>query len=297
MQLITKQVPMDFNLFLFGDDHEGSVLRHDEGWEKLVDMMLHKYDGCKNNIGVDHGDIVEAIPNSDPRYFDLAEKDKILDQIDNAVKNRERIKNLLAVIMDGNHPDKYWRYGNITKKICERLGVPYGTRSAHITYRKKNGSTMFRHYAVHGYRSITSTADDPIRQLSNMQLILKRHLKNKFADCALMSKGHTHKLIVSRPSERLYMTATNRIHQNYTDYDIAARYIHPDHRWYVNTGSFLRQFALGWSGYGEVAEYDPLELGFAIAKIRDGQIIDIERIVLETPKNQHADVDGREENQ
>ena len=31
MKLLKQIVPPDFNLFLYGDDHEGSVLRHKEG--------------------------------------------------------------------------------------------------------------------------------------------------------------------------------------------------------------------------------------------------------------------------
>ena len=211
MERINKIVQRDHNLFLFGDDHEGTALRHDEGWEILIDMINTSYDGCKNNYAVDHGDIIEAIPHTDPRYDQITEKDKILQQIDNAVANREKIRDRLIVILDGNHPRKYWCFGNITKQVCDRLGVPYGTYSSHITYRTQKGNVLYRHYATHGAKSISSTADDPIRRDSNQKLILKRHLKEKFGDCVLMSKGHTHKLIIAKPEKKLYLTVKDMI--------------------------------------------------------------------------------------
>jgi hypothetical protein len=53
MQIIEKVVPLNFNLFLFGDDHMGTPFRHNSGWEQMVDMMSGEYAGCKNNYGVE----------------------------------------------------------------------------------------------------------------------------------------------------------------------------------------------------------------------------------------------------
>jgi len=284
MRILEKVVPNNFNLFLFGDDHEGTILRHDEGWDMLVDMMQSTYDGCNYNFGVDHGDVVEAIPSDDARWYDVTNSTKVLEQTKAAVNHREKIKKKLVTILDGNHPQKYWRFGAITAQICKDLDVPFGTWSAHITYKTKKGNIILRHFATHGRKFIGSTADDPVRRLSNMKLQLKRHLKEKFADCALMTKGHTHKLLIAEPTKTLYLTGESSIKQHYTSYNPAGGYIHPDHRWYVNTGSFLRLYGLGFDGYAERAGYDPMELGFAVARIRDRQIVGIDKIVLKTPK-------------
>ena len=54
--------------------------------------------------------------------------------------------------------------------------------------------------------------------------------------------------------------------------------IHPDHRWYVNTGSFLRLYGdMGVSGYAEMAWYDPIMLGFSVAKVRDRELVGVEK--------------------
>jgi len=59
-------------------------------------------------------------------------------------------------------------------------------------------------------------------------------------------------------------------------------FIHPDLRWYVNTGSFYKLYADGKnvSGYAERAGYDPNELGYVVVRVKDGIINDVERVVI-----------------
>lgn len=114
-----------------------------------------------------------------------------------------------------------------------------------------------------------------------MELIIKRHLKFKAGDCITMSKGHTHKLIVCQPKSELYLVDDgHEIVQKYTKSDKTGGYIHPDHRWYINTGSFLKLYGDGVSGYGELFEYDPIELGVAVIMVRNQKIDGVRRIVL-----------------
>ena len=296
MRIITKRLPVDHNLFLFGDDHEGTILRYDKGWNKFIDMLHSPWGGlpANHNFAIDHGDFMEAIMIDDPRYDIATVKDPIpMVQLENAVKNRAMIRDRLLFILEGNHPLKLWKFGALTEILCDRLKVPYGTWSAKLVVQDRKGRLMYKSYHTHGRKQITSTADDPKRRETNKQLILKRHLKFKAGDCALLAKGHTHKLLVCKPESELYMTDDGKqVQQNYTleNFRHDAPFIHPDHRWYVNTGSFLRLFAdpierpglptKYVSGYGEIAEYDPIELGFAVAEIRDRKIVDVKKVVL-----------------
>jgi len=283
MKLIKFSVPNNFNLFQFGDDHEGTCLRHKEGWEQLVDMMNSPYGGLKAdcNFGVDHGDIVEAIAVDDKRYDEDTTSLKVSKQEDQAVINREKIKDKLVCIMEGNHPRKLKNYREITKEVCKKLGVNFGTWSAKITYYSGN-SFYFKQFATHGSRTISSTADDPLRAESNMRLILKRLLKNKFGDCLLMSMGHSHKLIVTPPINALYMADDGKeIKQHYTQRKLGrSEYIHPDHRWYINTGAFYKLYEDGKTSYAEIAGYDPIELGFCVVRYRDGDIEGIDKVTI-----------------
>ena len=105
MQLIKQQVPKNFNLFLYGDDHEGTVLRHKEGWDKLVDMLNSNYgdlpDSC--NFAVDHGDIIEAITTDDPRYDESTTSLNVTKQIYQAIENRQQIKDKIVCILSCIH--------------------------------------------------------------------------------------------------------------------------------------------------------------------------------------------------
>lgn len=282
MKLLTKQLENDHNIFHFGDFHDGSVLSSKHGWDKLVDMINSEYEGCSNNYGIEGGDDIEAIMVDDKRF----DPEKLtqplpLEQIDRAIELRQPIKGKLLCKLMGNHERKLWRFGDITEAICKKLEVDYGTYTSKITIKDKRGKLMYKIYETHGFRNITSTADDPKRRHTNMQLILKRQLKFKAGDCAVMVKHHTHKLLVCKPEADLYLTDDgNNIKQAYTEYGQKESYIHPDARWYGNAGSFLKLYGKGMSGYAEIMEYDPVELGWLILRIRNRKIVGLDPIKL-----------------
>lgn len=282
MKLITKQLPSEHNIFMFGDVHDGSVLSSEKGWNKLITMMNSEYEGCSNNFGIDGGDMMEAILADDPRFSPEKLTEPLpLRQMDRAIAKRKSIKDKLLLILDGNHERKLWRFGDITAKVCEELGVDYGTFTVKLTIQDTRGKLMYKIYETHGMRSISSTADDPKRRYTNMELILKRHLKFKAGDCAVMVKHHTHKLLVSSPASELYLVDDGKkITQQYTGWGQNESYIHPDARWYGNAGSFLKLYGEDTSGYGELFEFDPVELGFLVLRCRDKRIVSLDKVRL-----------------
>jgi len=281
----TRKAWNNFNLFLLGDDHEGNTLRHDDGWGQMLGMVLSEYDGIPPNRNrvIHHGDIMECITRTDKRYSPETTKGLPLEQFKAAKYNLGPIAGNIDALLQANHDHRLDEYGRFVMELCEDLDIPFGTWSCHLNWRDSKDRLLFNTYHTHGRRMITSSADDPDRQLTNMNLTLKRQLKFKFGDCAIMCKGHTHKLLIRKPQGVLALKGgEDRILQGYTtDYiDYTAPYIHPDFRWYVNTGSFLKLFGDDTTGYAERGEYDPIELGFAVAKIRERQIVDIEKVVL-----------------
>ena len=282
MKLIEKQLPSSHNLFHFGDVHKGSVLSSGHGWQKLVDMMGLDYKGCANNYGADGGDMIEAIMVDDRRFSPEKFTEPLpLAQMESVVKDRQSIKDKLLYILMGNHERALWRFGDLTEEVCKKLGVEYGTWTTKLTVMDNKGELMYKVFDTHGYRSITSTADDPIRRRTNMELILKRQLKRKAGDCAVMIKHHVHKLIVCKPESDLYLTDDGKkIKQEYTTCGQNESYIHPDARWYGCAGSFLKLYGKNISGYAEIAEYDPTELGWLILVVRDKKIVSLDPICL-----------------
>uniref|UniRef100_A0A6M3JIU4 Calcineurin-like phosphoesterase domain-containing protein n=1 Tax=viral metagenome TaxID=1070528 RepID=A0A6M3JIU4_9ZZZZ len=283
MKLITVHLPDDHNIFFFGDAHHDSPMSSDDGWDILGNMMHSEYDGCRNNYGAEGGDDIEAINPDDKRYSEELRNTPLpLLQMRNAVAKREPIKDLLLYKLQGNHEQHHWAFGDIMADMCETLEVPYGTWTTKMSVTDKRGNLMYKTYDTHGRKQVTSTADDPKRRKVNMQLTLKRHLKFKAGDCAVMIKHHTHKLLVCKPESELYLTDDGeRINQHYTGWGQTESYIHPDSRWYGNAGAFLKLYGDGISGYAERAEYDPVELGFLILKVRDRKIVSLDPIYLQ----------------
>lgn len=282
LRLITKQLPNNHNIFFFGDKHEGSVLSSRKGWRILINMMHSEYEGCSNNYGCEGGDDLEAITVDDRRFSREKLTEPLpIEQANQAVEIRQPIKGMMLYKLLGNHCRILWKFGDLMADMCRRLGVDYGTYSCKLTVVDKNGDLMYKVFDTHGFKSINSTADDPIRRETNMKLILKRHLKHKAGDCAVMIKHHVHKLLVCRPKPELYLVDDGkRIKQAYTEYGQAESYIHPDARWYGCAGSFLKLYGNGVSGYAEIAEYDPVELGFLILQVRNKKIVSLDPIYL-----------------
>lgn len=297
MEIIRKVVPNNFNIFLCGDQHIGSVLSSKKLWDQFVEMVNSEFDGIKpeHNYVVDHGDALEAIDVTDIRFdftsgeetedgtpvFDVNDS-LILRQSKKAIKDRAPIKNNIITILKGNHDHKWLRYGNFVKDvICNDLDVKYGTFSCVIEYMDQGERILFKHYAHHGYGTIRSIAHPAKRRATNKKISLLQKFDSKFGDCLLNSMGHTHQLIICDPEPLLYVTTRDgKIHHEYTKPDKVIGYIEPNHRWYVNTGSFLKTYGLGFDGYGERAGYDPIDLGFAIVKVRNRRVEDIVKVHL-----------------
>ena len=286
MEFVKRYVPANFNIFYFGDIHIGTLLHNATGFRKFIDLAKSPYDGVSHNVLIGMGDYIEAIDHSDKR-FDVRSVDlgKIRPdmQIDHFQELVEPIKSKIVVLLDGNHEYKLIKYFPYVQRMCTKLQVPYGTFSSVVSFfwRPKKGpeQLLFKTYVTHGNGSIKTTADDPERQEANLNLSLKRKLKHKAGDCVIMAMGHTHKLLVVRPKKTLYLTSNGeRLKQNYTGSNQSDEYIPADMRWYLNTGSFLRTYMRGISGYAERAMYDPAVLGCTVAKIRNTKVVDCEKL-------------------
>ena len=55
-------------------------------------------------------------------------------------------------------------------------------------------------------------------------------------------------------------------------------YIEPNHRYYVNTGTFLKTYGLGVDGYGERRGYDSIERGWVVVMVRDGKLTEVRKV-------------------
>ena len=269
MQIINSTIPSDCDLALCGDTHEGTILQYEDGIEKFVDWV--RSDPCRRWIHL--GDWIEAITTDDKRYDDCHKRDKPGKQRDAIIEKFLPIAEQGLGGLDGNHDRKLHRVFNIAEEICKSLHIPFGTFTAKFCLSDAHGF-MFKLFVAHGFGRLTSNAKDSEQRLANMKAALKVRLRFKAADCLVMAMGHTHKLFVVEPTGELYLADDgDTIKQHYLSAgDPTAQYIHPDQRWYANTGSFLKLYGEGVSGYGELAGYDPIEMGYVVIEIRDRKV-------------------------
>lgn len=280
MQLFTKALPDKCNLFLASDFHVGSILTDYDRINRLIAMVKEK----ATNRLIILGDLAESIAVDDKRFDGETADLNLITPMRQYVRVTDLLRPVAKQILyinDGNHDYKLSQHVNFIRDVvCKELGVPYGTYSSKLSVTDSKGNFRFKIFTTHGYGNVSSIADDPIRRKANMKLSLKRKLAGKAADCVLMAMGHTHKLLISRPEKSLYLTDNGEhVKQRYTSSPQDAAYIPDSLRWYCNTGSFLKLFALGASGYAERFGYDPVELGAIRIEI-DGGIVDVTKVLM-----------------
>jgi len=280
MELIHHSLPPDTNLYLSGDWHFGNALQHLNGFREMRERVMED----KKAFLFGMGDVADAITYKDKRYRPETVQGNVIQQYKKAQKELQPIadaKKLLG-ILEGNHDTKIEDVGSILKEyLCPDLKVPYGNTVSKLLIKNKSGKVQMRVFLTHMIKSINSTADDVRRRKTNMELILKRRLRELAGDSILLAAAHSHRLLVCDPVTVLYLYDDGKdIKQGYFKNADSTRYIHPDHRYYVNTGSFLKNQAIGISSYTERGTFDPVELGYIVARIRDYKLVGCERIVV-----------------
>ena len=284
MNLITKELPLTHNLYLFGDSHEGSILKDKKGYAETIETIMEDPVG----YAVHMGDLAEAITIDDKRYSAESvdtRADVPLLQYKNAMKELKPLAdaNKLLAILAGNHDLTLAKYGNFVRDmVCSFLKVNYGTFTCKLSITNDN-ARQYKLFLTHGFGSISSRADDEIRAKATKLLSLKKKLYRKAGDCEISAMGHAHQLLTVKPSELLYLTDDgNKIHQNYTSafYGGIEGYIPNEMKWYACTGSFYRLYEEGISGYAERFGLDPNELGYIKVIVEDGYIQDLVEVVV-----------------
>jgi len=293
MKLLKKsEMPADYDLVVFGDNQAGNTLSHVDGYQDCLDFIMSAPRTIPR-YAVHMGDLCEGYFIDDPRYSPeilKASPNECYEDQGRLLLPLVRKQRLLTILL-GNQDFKLLRtWGNPIRDLCEQLREKagskakwpqYGAFACKIEFADKHG-LQFKGYFTHGKKPIGSVAEDPITQLANMHRQLKRLLYKKAGDALLMGRAHTHKLLVAAPQPLLYMTTTKdgKLKQRYTQ-PLSADYIGPELRFYASTGSFLKGQGEGdLVSYVEAADYDPVELGFIVAEVRDRKLQNVRKVVL-----------------
>ena len=247
----TTQLPMnkglvltaneDFDLYLASDFHAGNESCYYAGLKQMVD------DIAANPIGraIFEGDLMEVTP---PGHHDGGRNsDSFIDgQIIRTSAALKPIKKKIDLIIGGNHGKPRLSKVQIDPDliVCATLGVAYSTVPKVTQYVTPKGRVKV--CTGHG----KAVSQNPLAEV--------RKLRTIYPNCQLYSLGHDHSLMAE--------------HDGAMEYDDEGDE-HWSPVWLCRSGSFLR-----YAEYARYGMYAPKATGYLIARIRGGQIVDVDPV-------------------
>jgi hypothetical protein len=286
MELFTVKMDRpNFDIIQLGDSHEGTIMQIKAKLKKGIDII--KAEKKKGTKFVFVGDCVEGRAIDNPFYdSDINTQPIPYRQADEVIKDFECVAGQCLAWLEGNH-DLYSRMmvRLVQDVVCDPRGldVPYGTWSCKITF--VGGGKKWKAHFIHGStnKGITqSRAGNPLRRKTNELDSLKNLLSVACGDAVYHGVGHYHKQLIYEPQMGmdLYITDDGEEFHQKTTAQTGGEYIPPDLRWYGCSGAFMRQYIKGVSTYGEKAIYKPVEIGMLRLKVRNWELVGVEKIPL-----------------
>lgn len=279
MELVKAELPKSHRIAFAGDMHRGSLAFHFKGWKSLLERVRKERDLYL----VLMGDLLECILIDDKRFQIEIHglKNFFVHQLAELKAELWGVRKKIITVHFGNHEAKLFKLGDFIHDLCDEIHVPYGGFSAKTTVWSLSGEALYKIYSTHGRLTVNSTADDPVRRRSNMQLTIKRRLQDFAGDAVVMVTGHAHKLIVVPPEREMYMIDDGtEIRARYTKAVQHGDYIDPALRFYACTGSFLKSTILGATTYSEASMYRPVQLGYPELVVKDGVVTEFREVHL-----------------
>jgi hypothetical protein len=245
----------------------------------------------KNALLILVGDLIEAITPEDKRWktTSIDWQGQLFtpeEQAKAVVKELSVLKGRIPVVLAGNHEWKLMNTVCFPDQMATALDSQYGG-SACVVHFDWNDRPAFRFHVMHGGWTPSSNAKDVVQADANMRATLKMKLQDQVGDCIAHFCGHGHRLMVQPPTahRHLYITTSKsgKVSQNYkVSPSQAASYLHPDTRWFGMCGSFLKLYSPPGSkaiGYAEMFGYRPNEIGCLKAEVRNGQVVNVQKLV------------------
>ncbi len=253
----------EFRLYPFGDVHWGTRACD----EDAARAYLAKLEADDHGIGILGGDIIEAIPHTDPRYdrqllagWCRDAIDPVLEQKRYALSMLEPCKDKWLGAIEGNHEralrDKQGR--DTHGALCEALGIPDLTYSAWIRLvfvrksanTKTAGSTAtYLIHIAHGSQAGGILAGAEKNRLG-------RRMERYQADLCLVGHSHWREILDDR--QKFTIPRKGRLPKE-------CRPVRPIA---ANWGTYFRTAPRGPSSYAERREYDPKDIGGIIVTFR-----------------------------
>jgi len=277
-KILGVNLPQKHKMVFAGDFHFGNIACNEHRVLDMINMIKSNEDWFLILMG----DNIDAITKLDKRHDSTVAYDPI-KQANKFVEMFEPIKGRIIVVLQGNHCRTLESrgFGNLAEDVISRgLDATYGTYSCVITVSSPSGKFMYRVHCHHGKSTFNSNAMSAVRREAVMLDALKAKLCHQCGDANVQVCGHAHKLLILPPTEALYIeTKSGKMKSSYQLPEYSGGLIHPDHRWYACSGSFLKQFVEGETTYGEVAGYAPVDLGFIVLTC-DGKVTGMNKVIV-----------------
>lgn len=249
-------------LYITGDFHVGAKGCDHEFLEKTIKHIEKDPDGYVLLLG----DLAECINKKDRRSDSGAIHPMFRDDMGNLIGNQEYYvrqllrplaeQNKILAIMMGNHERTFELKDDIslTRNLCRDLKVPYGGYSCiHswsfglATAKGKSPTRRILTHAHHGSGGGRSRGAK-LNKLEAQEGVIE--------GCNIYARGHAHHKITDRD------TAVGVGFEQSGKPKLQQRKII-----LAECGSFLKTLEEGVSGYSEVAEYKPVDLGAVYVEI------------------------------
>jgi hypothetical protein len=279
--------PESFNLYLKGDGHIGNAACYEKGIVKEVDIIrkdpLAKY--------IDMGDSIESITVDDKRYDPDVHKGKfktLMAQALHAAELERSISHKCLMRLLGNHEWKpacrnIGRFDEVVAgQMAGNLEKPWDELPITPGFSAVCLFNGWRGFFGHGWKIGKFSATDPEQLRMNKMLKLRKILRTKAGNCELMAMGHIHDILIVPPSSRLALIEKDgKMKQTYTGMVKSADgFIDEKSRWFISSGSCLKTYDDEVITYGEIAGYDPAEMGMVKVVVRKGKIVDAEAVYV-----------------
>ena len=253
MEVLSAELPIrgnePVNLYPLGDIHAGSIhcCEHD------IQAKVREIANEPRARWLGMGDYADCILKDDKR-FDGGGLAKWVKPDDIIESQRRWLKDLFLPIKDqclgmltGNHEETiHLRYqDDITRHLCDDLGVPYAGYSCFLHLNIQNTSTQRHSLLIHAWHGAGAAQSEGARLLRLMRLV-----NDIQADGYLM--GHLHAMTAHTPDRLIYE------HGEIRSMKLAA----------TITGSWLKAYMQGGStSYAERQGYRPSRIGCPVLKI------------------------------
>jgi hypothetical protein len=286
MKDIKAELPANYELVISSDLHFGCPNVNEDTIQEMIEYVGANKHAYMANIG----DNIEGICAWDKRFSHNDNPYKTpIQQANRVIELFKPIRKKILAWGYGNHENTVQGFGDMGRLMADGIGCPYGTGiyTMEVT-NKRNKGLMHKMFFTHGNGSFSSNAKDYAQRQANMMASLKLKLQRcGLDDVVLLAMGHTHKSLIVNPTgtkEKHFNIIGGHVKKFYIDdYDQTSNYIPSDFKWYISNPSFMKLYSSpdnDYMSYGEMAGYEPSDIGYTRVTIEDTKVARAELVEL-----------------